>query len=493
MADKDAQARARAERMKAYLEQKYKEKRERMEERQRGRESVEDALSKLEIDEEQKDRIREQYLKAEAAGMREDRRRLTTADFDPLILIGRGAFGEVRLVRKKDSSEIFAMKSMIKEAMVMKNQVGHIQAEREVLAASDNPWIVTLEYSFQDDRNLYMVMEYLPGGDLMGLLMKEDTFTEEATKQYMAEMIMAVASVHELGYIHRDLKPDNILLDWDGHVKLTDLGLCKKVDMDPYLPSQEQLSEHVDEANRGSNVAQGQSKPTHRERGLAFSTVGTPDYIAPEVLLQRGYGKECDWWSLGVIMYECLVGYTPFYADEPVMTCRKILRWQHFLEVPDSVSQSVSPECMNFMLALICDANTRLGRNGIEEIKAHPWFAGVDWDNLRNAAAPFIPEESAQMRSLLQEVATCELGSPRMTKLLQQITANFDDFQDDSGVWGGAKHTSRRDKDHQFIGYTYKRRKDPARTAISTSLFAGLAEALGSTTEEGAQQSEEAK
>jgi serine/threonine protein kinase len=186
------------------------------------------------------------------------------------------------------------------------SQVGHIRAERDILTETrdEDSWIVTLHYSFQDQRNLYMVMEYLPGGDLMGLLMKEDTFTEAATKFYVAELIMAVSTVHSLGYIHRDLKPDNVLLDWEGHIKLTDLGLCKKVEHHPNpnpnsAPSssnrsghQEQaMNIHAAEARRlmdkekadgtsitsmsmtGSSHLSGR-KPGHRERALAYSTVG---------------------------------------------------------------------------------------------------------------------------------------------------------------------------------------------------------------------------
>jgi serine/threonine kinase 38 len=159
------------------------------------------------------------------------------------------------------------------------------------------------------------------------------------------------------------------LLDIHGHIRLTDLGLCKKVD----VGNINELSSAIEESNPHVLAAlnsdynapftpkspQRNIKPSHRERALAYSTVGTPDYVAPEVLLQKGYGKECDWWSLGVIMYECLVGYTPFYANDPVSTCRKILRWKQSLEVPANVTEKVSSECIDFMLSLLREETSR--------------------------------------------------------------------------------------------------------------------------------------
>lgn len=187
--------------------------------------------------EDKKQGLRRDLEHEEMLVQKESRKKISTADFESLGVIGRGAFGEVRLVRhtskqkQNDPIQIFALKSMKKEMMVMKNQVGHVRAEREALAkaSSDNRWLTSLHFSFVDETHLYMVMEYLPGGDLMSLLIKEDTFSEPVTRFFMAEAAHAISSVHSLGYIHRDIKPDNMLIDARGHLKLTDLGLCKKV------------------------------------------------------------------------------------------------------------------------------------------------------------------------------------------------------------------------------------------------------------------------
>jgi len=253
-------------------------------------------------------RIQAQINRSIIEPVAENGKKITVDNFEPLAIIGKGAFGKVRLVRPKNEINspsnisnncgLYAMKSMYKKAMITKNQIGHIRAERDILSLSENPWLVTLYYSFQDHANLYMVMEYLPGGDLMGFLIKYETFDEKSAKFYMAELVLAISTVHALGYIHRDIKPDNILLDWSGHLKLIDLGLCKKVGIT--------ATENIDEINIHLTSALDNSQTDsvsprelmyqkspmrahkHRERILAYSTVGTPDYIAPEVLLQQG-------------------------------------------------------------------------------------------------------------------------------------------------------------------------------------------------------------
>lgn len=154
---------------------------------------------------------------------------MTIKDFESIALIGRGAFGEVRVCKYKETGEIFALKKIKKSEMKLKNQILHVRAEKDVLAEANDLWIIGLNYSFQDDDYLYLVMDFLPGGDLMNLFMVKDTLTEDETRFYASELIMAIESVHKMSYIHRDVKPDNVLIDHKGHLKLCDFGLSKKI------------------------------------------------------------------------------------------------------------------------------------------------------------------------------------------------------------------------------------------------------------------------
>jgi len=311
--------------------------------------------------------------------------------------------------------------------MLKKNQVAHIRAERDVLALADNPWVVKLHYSFQDDKNLYLVMEYLPGGDLMTILMKYDILTEEQTRFYIAETAHAIWSVHQLNYVHRDLKPDNILLDKDGHIKLSDFGLCKAFDSTP-VPYLEQYKEESKNSAADQEEAKKAGKGVHRNRKLAYSTVGTPDYIAPEVFAQTGYGQECDWWSLGVIMYECLVGYPPFYAEDPMSTCRKIVNWKKTLVFPDE--PQLSPEAQDIILKLISEPSKRLS---FDQIKLHKFFKGIDWNNLRKQKAVIIPT----------------VNSETDTQHFDKFDPITDDIEEDQA--------KKNEANASFVGYTYKR------------------------------------
>ena len=175
---------------------------------------------------EERDERRKEHCAKETEFLRLKRSKLGAADFEAIKVIGKGAFGEVRLVQKVDTGHIYAMKVLRKSEMVSKEQVGHVRAERDALVEADHQWVVKMFFSFQDPTNLYLVMEFLPGGDLMTLLMKEDTLSEEVAQFYMAETALAIEYIHSLNFIHRDIKPDNLLLDSKGHVKLSDFGLC---------------------------------------------------------------------------------------------------------------------------------------------------------------------------------------------------------------------------------------------------------------------------
>jgi serine/threonine kinase 38 len=445
------QAIDKAERVKQYLAANTKSKFGQLEERKERREQLEKTMETMKLSDEVKRALQAKLQQEESALALQSRKKMSLNDFDPLKIIGRGAFGEVRLCRKKDDKQVYAMKIMKKSEMIKKNQVAHIRAERDILSLCDNPWVVKLMYSFQDEKNLYLVMEFLPGGDLMTILMKYDILTEEQTRFYIAETACAIVSVHALNYVHRDLKPDNILLDRLGHIKLSDFGLCKAFDGPPvpYLEQYEKMAKGQQDPAAAQDQKDSKNpqavKKNWRERSRAYSTVGTPDYIAPEVFAQTGYGQECDWWSLGVIMYECLVGYPPFYAEDPMATCRKIVNWKKTLVFPEEAH--LSPEAIDLIRKLVTDANKRLT---FDEIKVHPFFKGIDWVNLHKSKSPIVP----QLKSDID-------------------TSNFDNFEpqeeeEDTGPTNGinSKHTANQ---QEFVGYTFKR--PDAKPALSTSMF----------------------
>jgi protein-serine/threonine kinase len=377
-------------------------------ERNQRRVQAEQSLAQERGSEERKNRTLLSLGKKESAFLRLRRTKLCLDDFHTVKVIGKGAFGEVRLVQKKDTGKIYAMKTLLKSEMYKKDQLAHVKAERDVLAGSDSPWVVSLYYSFQDSQYLYLIMEFLPGGDLMTMLIKYDIFSEDITRFYIAECVLAIETVHKLGFIHRDIKPDNILIDKTGHIKLSDFGLStgfhkthdnnyykKLLGKDSSQPAHGPVrnSMMVDAIHLTMNNRQQISTWRKSRRLMAYSTVGTPDYIAPEIFINQGYGQECDWWSLGAIMYECLVGWAPFCSETPQETYRKIMNWQETLVFPDDVH--ISPESEDLIRRLLTTADQRLGRHGADEIKAHPFFRGVDWSSIREFSAPFIPKLSS--------------------------------------------------------------------------------------------------
>ncbi|GLT76903.1 hypothetical protein SLA2020_485370 [Shorea laevis] len=429
---------------KQYIENHYKKQMKDLQERKERRNILEKKLADAEVSEEEQSNLLKHLEKKETEYMRLQRHKMGADDFEPLTMIGKGAFGEVRVCREKKTGHVYAMKKLKKSEMLRRGQVEHVKAERNLLAEVDSNCIVKLYCSFQDDEYLYLIMEYLPGGDMMTLLMRKDTLTEDEARFYVGETVLAIESIHKHNYIHRDIKPDNLLLDKNGHMKLSDFGLCKPLDCSNLQEKDLSVATNLSGALQ-SDGRPAAPKRTQQEqlqhwqrnrRMLAYSTVGTPDYIAPEVLLKKGYGMECDWWSLGAIMYEMLVGYPPFYSDEPMTTCRKIVNWRTHLKFPEEAK--LSPEAKDLIKKLLCNVEQRLGTKGADEIKAHLWFKGVEWDKLYQMKAAFIPEVNDELDTQnFEKFEEADNQMPTTTK---------------SGPW----RKMLSSKDINFVGYTYK-------------------------------------
>jgi len=272
-----------------------------------------------------------------------------------LQVVGKGSFGKVMQVRKRDTGKVYAMKVLKKGQLNVRKQVAHTQTERKVLEEIDHPFVVSLRFAFQTSDKLYMILDYFTGGELFFHLKTGGAFSDARAKFYAAEMTSALECLHNHGIIYRDLKPENVLLDSEGHIKLTDFGLSK----DSIVGNQ-----------------------------LTHTFCGTPEYLAPEVIHGTPYGKAVDWWSLGTLTYEMLTGLPPFYNENLHIMYERIMKAR--LEFPSYLSYNAC-----HWLAGLLDRNpkSRLGTKGAHEVKNHPWFSDIDWDQLnqRKVTPPFKP------------------------------------------------------------------------------------------------------
>ena len=278
----------------------------------------------------------------------------TLNDFQIMRTLGTGSFGRVHLVRSVHNGRYYAIKVLKKAQIIRMKQIEHTNDERRMLKLVEHPFLIRMWGTFQDARNLFMVMDYIEGGELFSLLRKSQRFPNPVAKFYAAEVTLAIEYLHAHNIIYRDLKPENILLDRNGHVKITDFGFAKEVST------------------------------------VTWTLCGTPDYIAPEVITTKPYNKSVDWWSLGILIFEMLAGYTPFYDSTPMKTYQKILAGKvHF-------PSFFHPDAIDLLSRLItADLTRRLGNlhNGPADIRNHPWFAEVIWEKLlaKDIETPYEP------------------------------------------------------------------------------------------------------
>jgi len=294
--------------------------------------------------------------------------RVSIDDFEIIKPISSGAYGKVYLARKKKTRDLYAVKVQNKSDLLRKNMVDNVIAERQILSNVKTPFVVKLYYAFQSDKALFLVMEYCPGGDVATLLHNLGAFDMDMARVYAAETVLSLESLHNMSYIHRDLKPDNLLVNAKGHLLLTDFGLSSIGVLEEQSQQSPTATKHADYPSSSLSALKSGDMPR---------IVGTPDYLAPEMLLGTGHGPEVDWWALGVMIYEFLTGVPPFNAETPEDIFDRILRrdliWPEEMEpeAQDIINKLLNP-----------DASQRLGHNGAEEVKAHPFFAGINWSTL---------------------------------------------------------------------------------------------------------------
>ncbi|KFQ15152.1 Microtubule-associated serine/threonine-protein kinase 3, partial [Leptosomus discolor] len=300
------------------------------------------------------------------------RRKPCEGDFETIKLISNGAYGAVYLVRHRETRQRFALKKINKQNLILRNQIQQVFVERDILTFAENPFVVSMFCSFETKRHLCMVMEYVEGGDCATLLKNMGPLPVDMAKMYFAETVLALEYLHNYGIVHRDLKPDNLLITSMGHIKLTDFGLSK-----------------IGLMNMTTNLYEGHMEKDTREF-MDKQVCGTPEYIAPEVILIQGYGKPVDWWAMGIILYEFLVGCVPFFGDTPEELFGQVISDEIMWPEGDEALPADAQDLITRLLRQ-CPLE-RLGTGGAHEVKHHAFFLHLDWNGLLRQKAEFIPQ-----------------------------------------------------------------------------------------------------
>lgn len=400
----------------------------------------------------------QKYTGRERANLRKRRVRLRQGDFQILTQVGQGGYGQVFLAQKKDTREVCALKVMSKKLLFKLDEVRHVLTERDILTNAKSEWLVRLLYSFQDEKSIYLAMEYVPGGDFRTLLNNTGVLANRHARFYIAEMFCSVDALHQLGYIHRDLKPENFLIDSTGHVKLTDFGLAAgflapgKIESmrvklekvgETYVPFGKPMDQRTVAERR-----EGYRSMRDRDVNYAKSIVGSPDYMAPEVLKGEEYEFSVDYWSLGCMHFEALTGFPPFAGATVDETWKNLKHWREVLKRPvwEDPNYFISNRTWNFITSCIASKSKRF--SSIKEVYDHQYFAEVDWNTLRSQRAPFVPELDSETDA-----------------------GYFDDFSNEADM---AKYKEVHDKQSAleqmadredpmskslFVGFTFRHRK----------------------------------
>jgi serum/glucocorticoid-regulated kinase 2 len=344
--------------------------------------------------------------------------RVSICDFQLLKVLGKGSFGKVMLVKKKKENNehgtLYALKTLRKATLIQRNQLAHTSTERKILQEIHSPFLVHLVYAFQTVDKLYMVLDYVGGGELFFWLKREKRFAENRCRLYTAEIALALDALHKANIVYRDLKPENVLLDTVGHIKLTDFGLAKD-------------SIYSLDGSRGTKTF-----------------CGTPEYLAPEILENKGHGKAVDWWALGTLLYEMMIGLPPFYDTNTHKMYTKILHDP--LRFPKAEKKQISDESKDALRKLLeRKISRRLGSNGIDEtFRTCPFFIELNFEKVYNLE--YCPEFTPPMKTSETDVSNFD------EEFTKEVAA-------DSLVTN--RMTSTMEAQSAFVGFTYKQESLP--------------------------------